>query len=200
MPDSLSRFARPERVLVAALAAENRVIGRGMELPWHLPADLRHFKALTTGGTLVMGRRTFESLVHQMGGPLPGRRHLVVTRDASWAHAGAETHASLDSAFAAAADEARVFVAGGGEIYAQTLADCDRWELTLLDGAFEGDVVFPPFEHLVGPSGSGRPFAETRREAHPAADGRPAFAFVTVERAGRRAPDAAGVAVNPDRP
>ena len=174
-------------MLVAALAAENRVIGRGLELPWHLPADLRHFKALTTGGTLVMGRRTFESLVHQMGGPLPGRRHLIVTRDAAWSHAGAETHASLAAAFAAVAEEARVFVAGGGEIYAQTLATCDRWELTLVEGVFDGDVVFPPFEHLVGPVGGGRPFAETRREAHPSVDGRPAFAFATYERTGEPA-------------
>lgn len=183
MPDLRPPSPGPERVVVAALARTNRVIGRGLELPWHLPADLRHFKRLTDGGILLMGRRTFDSLVHQMGGPLPNRRHVVVTRNPAWTHPAAEAHPSLEAAWAALADEARVFISGGAEIYAQTLADADRWELTLIDGAYDGDAVFPPYEPLVG---TGRPFVETRREPHPAdAHGHPAYAFVTVERAVR---------------
>lgn len=169
----------PERVVVAALARESRVIGRGMDLPWHLPADLRHFKRLTDGGTLLMGRRTFESLLHQMGGPLPGRRHVVVTRSPTWTHPAAEVHPSLAAAWAALDGEARVFIAGGGEVYAQTLADADRWELTLVEGTHEGDAFFPPYEPLVAPAG---PFVEVRRETHAAESGRPGFAFVTYER------------------
>lgn len=178
----------PERVVVAALARTNRVIGRGLELPWHLPADLRHFKRLTDGGILLMGRRTFESLLHQMGGPLPGRRHVVVTRNPAWTHPAAEVHPSIEAAWDALSGEVRVFVAGGAEIYAQTLADADRWELTFVEGTYEGDAVFPPFEHLVG---TGRPFDEVRCDAHPTEAGRPAYAFATYRRRAtpRRAPD-----------
>ena len=189
MPPVPAPSPRPERVVVAALARENRVIGRGLDLPWHLPADLRHFKRLTDGGILLMGRRTFESLLHQMGGPLPGRRHVVVTRNVAWSHPAAERHPSLEAAWAALAGEARVFIAGGGEIYAQTLADADRWELTLVEGRPEGDAVFPPYERLLAPEG---PFVEIRREPHAPEGDRPGFAFVTwVRRSAGAVPDPA---------
>jgi dihydrofolate reductase len=176
----------PELVLVAALGRANRVIGRGLDLPWHLPADLRHFKRLTMGETLLMGRRTFEALLHQFGAkapgalPLPGRRFAVVSRRGHLPGAGhpdVALYPSIEAALDALAALPRVVVAGGGEIYAQTLPRADRLELTLVEGAPEGDVFFPSYEHLVGPV-----FEETHRAVHPAEDGRPAFAFVTYVR------------------
>ena len=189
MADTLSRTSKPpELVLVAALGRENRVIGRGLDLPWHLPADLKHFKQLTLGETLLMGRRTFEALLHQFGGkmpgalPLPGRRFAIVTRSGELpaparAHPDVAVYPSIDAALEALGSLPRVIVAGGGEVYAQTLPRADRLELTLVEGHPEGDVFFPPYEHLVG-----QVFEETRREPHPAEDDRPAFAFVTYVR------------------
>lgn len=186
---SLAPRPAPELVLVAALARETRVIGRGLELPWHLPADLRHFKRLTLGETLLLGRRTFEALLHQMRWapgdplPLPGRRFAVVSRRKRLPEGvpsdeeAVQVFESIDAALAALAWLPRVIVAGGGEVYAQTLARADRLELTLVDAAPEGDVFFPPYAHLVGPV-----FVQTREEDHPAEAGRPAFTFVTYER------------------
>lgn len=184
----------PEIVLIAALAERSRVIGRGLDLPWHLPGDLRRFKAITTGEVLVMGRRTFESLVHQMSargpvgadGPLPGRRIVVVSRRGALAgHPAVEVYAAIDAALGALGGVPRVFIGGGGEVYAQTLARADRLELTLVAGEHEGDVFFPPYEHLVGPV-----FTETWSEAHAAEPARgerlarPAYRFATYRRVG----------------
>lgn len=168
----------PEIVLIAAVARKNRVIGKEMELPWHLPADLRHFKRLTRGETLLMGRRTYESILHQFGGPLPERRMVVVTtRGALPEHPEAEVYPTIEAAMAALSNLPRVFISGGGEIYRQFLPQADRLELTLIEGPYEGDTFFPPFESLVGPV-----FEETWSEAHPAENGRPAFRFVRYER------------------
>ena len=147
---------RPEVVIIAALAARDRLIGDGLDLPWHLPADLKRFKALTTGHPMIMGRRTFEALVHQMGGPLPGRPHAVLTRHPerlgdALAHPSVRAFAHLDDALAAFAHAPRVFIAGGGEVYAATLERADRLELTLVEGDYSGDTYFPPYEHLIGP-------------------------------------------------
>ncbi|QXD15081.1 dihydrofolate reductase [Rhodocaloribacter litoris] len=162
----------PEIVLIAALAERNRVIGRGMELPWHLPEDLRRFKRLTLGHPLVMGRRTFESLVHQFGGPLPGRRNVVVSTGAAWPqYPEVEVYRSLREALAALEDEPRIFIGGGGTVYAQCLPLADRLELTLVAGDYTGDAFFPPYEHLVGPVFE--KVAEDRRSG---------FRFVTYRR------------------
>lgn len=154
-------------VLVAAVA-RNGVIGAGGDMPWHLPADLRRFKAITLGKPMIMGRRTFDAI----GRPLPGRRTIVVTRDRGWASAGVETAASLDEALRRAADPEpeEIIVAGGGEIYAQAIGRADRLRLTWIDAAPDGDAWFPE----VDPDR----WRETGREPHPAADGRPAFSFV----------------------
>ena len=183
----------PELVVIAAVADApghpwDRLIGDGLELPWHLPADLRRFKALTLGHPLLMGRRTFESLVHQFGGPLPGRDNAVLTRDAATgarlaaAH-GATVFGSLDEALAAFSGAARVFVGGGAGVYASVLGTApraDRLELTRVEGGpFEGDTFFPPFEHLVG---EGRPYRLAATERHAAEAGRPAFRFETYRR------------------
>ncbi|PSQ79451.1 MAG: dihydrofolate reductase [Bacteroidetes bacterium QS_1_63_11] len=162
----------PELVLIAAVAEENRVIGKNKDLPWHIPEDLQHFKDLTTGHALLMGRRTFESIVHQFGGPLPDRRMIVLTRQHTFdEYSRVETHASIDAAMEAVADEEIVFIGGGESIYRQFLPRADRLELTLVEGEYEGDTYFPPFKPLVGDV-----FEPTQ------VDERDGFRFVTYER------------------
>ncbi|GAA2003038.1 dihydrofolate reductase [Nakamurella flavida] len=123
--------------LVAAVAA-NGVIGADGGLPWRLPADLRRFKALTLGHTMVMGRRTYDSI----GRPLPGRQTVVVTRQADWTVDGVQTAASVPEAIALAGD-GEIMVVGGGEIYRQTLDLADRLEITHVDAEVAGDTTFP---------------------------------------------------------
>jgi dihydrofolate reductase len=162
----------PELVLIAAVAEENRVIGQDKDLPWHIPEDLQHFKKLTTGHPLLMGRRTFESVVHQFGGPLPDRRMVVLTSQGPFdEYPEVETYGSIDAAMDALADAETVFIGGGEAIYRQFLPKADRLELTLVEGSYEGDTYFPPFEHLIGDT-----FEET------AVDERDGFRFATYER------------------
>lgn len=143
---------RPEIVLIAAVAEKNRVIGNDLSLPWHIPEDLKHFKSHTLGHPLLMGRRTFESLVHQFGGPLPNRRNIVLTsRGNVEGYPDIETYGTAESALAALQDETTVFIGGGGEIYKHFLPMADRLELTLVAGDYEGTAFFPPFEQLIGP-------------------------------------------------
>jgi len=162
----------PELVIIAAIAEENRVIGRDHELPWHIPEDLERFQRLTTGHPLLVGRRTFESIVHQFGGPLPDRRMVVLTSTNSLpSYPEIETYSSIASALGALSDEDVVFIGGGATVYEAFLPHADRLELTLVEGHYEGDTYFPPFEHLVGTV-----FEPTTIEEH---DG---FRFVTYER------------------
>ncbi len=129
--------------LIAAMAA-HRVIGRDNRLPWHLPADLKRFKRLTMGHALIMGRKTFESI----GRPLPGRSTIVVTRQAGYAPPGVQIAHSVREALALAAlaDEDEVFIAGGAEIFQETLPVADRLYLTLIEKELEGDTFFPDFD------------------------------------------------------
>lgn len=127
------------RLNLIVARARNGVIGRGGTLPWRLPEELAHFKRTTMGHTIVMGRRTWESI----GRPLPGRRSVVVTRDPDWHAAGAERAASLDDALALCAGAAEVFVIGGAELYAQALPRAQRMIVTEIDADFEGDTWFP---------------------------------------------------------
>ncbi|HZC38909.1 MAG TPA: dihydrofolate reductase [Sphingomicrobium sp.] len=161
---------RPPITLVVA-RAQNGVIGRGGTLPWHIPADLKRFKALTMGSAMVMGRKTFESLP----GLLPGRRHIVLTRDRGWGAEGAEVAHSVEQALELAHDE-RVSVIGGADIFGLFLPIADRVELTEVLAEIEGDTSMPD------PRASGE-WREARSEDHPAEDGRPPFRFVTLERA-----------------
>ena len=148
--------------------ADNGVIGRDGQLPWRLPADLRRFKALTMGKPMIMGRKTFDSLPSV----LPGRRHIVLTRDAAWSAPGAERVASADEALALAGPEA-VMVIGGVAVFELFLPLADRIELTEVHLDTEGDVVMSAFEG----------WRETAREDHPAEGERPAYSFVTLEQA-----------------
>ncbi len=155
------------RVTFHLARADNGVIGRDGKLPWHLPADLRRFKAQTMGKPMVMGRKTFESFPS----PLPGRRHIVLTRDKGWSAAGAEVAHSPDAALALAGDDAAVI--GGAEIFALLLDRADRIELTEVHVHAEGDATVPAFD---------AGWREVAREDHPGEAGRPAYSFVTLER------------------
>jgi dihydrofolate reductase len=129
------------RISIIAAVAENCIIGRGGKLPWHLSDDLRRFKRLTMGHTIVMGRRTWESI----GRPLPGRRTVVVSRQPQYRIEGIEVAASLDEALriADAADDDEVFIVGGAELYREALSRADRFHLTRVHAAVTGDANFP---------------------------------------------------------
>lgn len=153
-------------ILIAAVGS-NGVIGRDNDLPFRIREDLQRFKRLTLGHTLVMGRKTYDSI----GRPLPGRRTVVVTRQPDWSADGVEVTHSLDDALKLAEGN-DLYVAGGGEIYRQALPHADRLELTEVDQAPEGDVTFPAFDRAA--------WTETAREAH---DG---YTFITLDRTAPR--------------
>lgn len=132
---------RPGSVALIAALGSNRVIGAHGNMPWHLPQDLRHFKATTLGAPLLMGRKTFDSI----GRALPGRRTVVITRQGDWRVEGVECAASLDCALQLVADAPIAYIAGGGEIYAQALPLADTMILTWVDAAPDGDTFFPDF-------------------------------------------------------
>ncbi len=155
-------------VLVAAVA-RGGVIGRDGGIPWRLPEDVEHFKSLTTGHAVVMGRRTWDSLPDRFR-PLPERRNVVVTRNDTWQEDGAERARSLEEALALLAEEERVFVIGGAEIYAAALTHADELVLTEIDAELAGDTLFPDWDRAA--------FVEVAREEHVSEDG-VSFAFVT---------------------
>jgi dihydrofolate reductase len=127
-------------LLTAVVAAtENQVIGRDNGMPWHLPADLQHFKAVTLGKPVLMGRRTFAAI----GRPLPGRRNLVLTRDLEFTAAGVETFSTLEQALAAAGDVDELMIIGGQTVYELALPHVQRVHLTRLHMQLEGDAHFP---------------------------------------------------------
>lgn len=161
---------RPRISIIAALA-ENNVIGRENRLPWHLPDDLKHFRRLTVGHPVIMGRRNYESL----GRPLPDRLNIVVTHRPGYAAPGCRVVHSLEEAFAAADGADEIFVIGGGELYAQTLDRADRLYLTRVHARVEGETRFPDFD-----ADAWREIARVRHEA----DERHAYAFsfATLER------------------
>lgn len=130
--------------LIAAVAS-NRAIGKDNQLLWQLPEDMRYFRETTRGKTVIMGRRTWESLPARFR-PLPDRRNIVVTRDRNYVAAGAMVTHSLPAAIAAAGDDAECFVIGGAELYQQALPLAQRLYLTEIAQAFEGDVFFPEIQ------------------------------------------------------
>lgn len=157
--------------LIAALNDE-RVIGINNALPWHLPADLRHFKQITLGKPVLMGRKTFESI----GKPLPGRVNIVVTSDRNFAAAGCTIAHSIDEALRLARDHAEVMIIGGATFYAQMLPQAQRMYLTFVHANdIAGDAFFPAW-----PAGQ---WQEIAREDHLAdANNRYPYSFVTLER------------------
>jgi dihydrofolate reductase len=124
--------------------AHDGVIGAAGGMPWHVPEDLAHFKQVTSGSPVIMGRKTWESLPERFR-PLPGRRNIVVTRSAQWAADGAERAGSLGGAIEAAGTDAEwTWVIGGGELFREAIALADRLEVTELDAAVDGDTFAPP--------------------------------------------------------
>ena len=159
------------RVSLIAAMASNRVIGRDNRLPWHLSADLKRFKRLTLGHTLVMGRKTFESI----GRPLPGRSTIVVTRQEGYAPEGVQVVHSIAEALELAGGDDEVFIAGGGDIFQQTLPVADRLYLTIIEEAFPGDAYFPEYDESQ--------WRLVDREDHgPAEDAPFSWSFQTLDR------------------
>ena len=159
----------PPRLTLIAAVARNGIIGRDNQLPWKLSEDLKHFKALTMGHPMIMGRKTWESLP----GKLPGRPHIVVTRNPDYVAEGATVATSLHAAVTAAGNTDEVFVIGGAELYSQAFDFADRLQLTEIDADFEGDAYFPNWDRSR--------WHETSREAHQT-DAGLGYAFVTYER------------------
>jgi dihydrofolate reductase len=148
--------------------ARNGVIGKDGGLPWHLPEDLAHFKRVTLGSPVIMGRKTWDSIPGRFR-PLPGRANIVVTRQTDWSAAGALRAASLDEALALCAEHPHAWVIGGAQLYAQSLARADIAEVTEIDADYEGDAFAPQ----LGPR-----WREVGRESHTGACGLK-FSFVT---------------------
>jgi dihydrofolate reductase len=157
----------PEVILILA-RSDNGVIGKDGAIPWHLPADLRRFKRITMGAPMIMGRKTFDSLP----GLLPGRRHIVLTRDMTWEDDGAEVVHSVEDALKAA-NAPHVWIIGGAEIYRLFLPLADRIELTEVHASPEGDALVDPF---------GAEWQEAERESFATEGTCPAHDFVTLKR------------------
>lgn len=159
----------PVLTLIAAVA-KNRVIGHENTLPWQLPEDLRHFKTLTLGHPIIMGRKTWASI----GRPLPGRTNIVITRDPGFTANGVMVvHSLQDAIDRATVGTDEIFIIGGAEIYRQALPLARRLQLTEIDRDYTGDTFFPEWDRLE--------WIETRRECHQSGDGS-GYAFVTYER------------------
>ena len=157
------------RVSIIAAVARNGIIGRDNVMPWHLSDDLKHFRALTTGYPIIMGRRTHESI----GRPLPKRRNIVISRDPAFVAPGCEVMPALEAALIACSDAPEIFVIGGAQLYAAALALADRLQLTEIHADFDGDTRFPQFDR--------RQWRETARE-HGRAEADFGYDFVTYER------------------
>ena len=162
----------PSEIVIVVARAQNGTIGKDGALPWHIPADLKRFKALTMGSAMVMGRKTFESLP----GLLPGRRHIVLTRDRNWRAEGADVAHDVEDALALAGEDSRLSVIGGADIFALFLPLATRIELTEIMADYVGDTAMPD------PRRSGA-WVETYRAHEPADGGRPPYRFITLKRA-----------------
>ena len=154
--------------LVVAIDAQ-RGIGVDNQLPWHLPADLAHFKRVTLGKPIVMGRKTFDSI----GRPLPGRRNIVITRNPDWSHPGVEVAASLEAAIALLQGEPASII-GGAQVFAEAMGVATRMIVTEIDQVFRCDTFFPPIDPAM--------WVETARETHAPEGEAVGYAFVTYER------------------
>lgn len=165
-------------VLVVAVA-ENGVIGNKGQLPWHIPGDLKHFKSVTMGKPIVMGRKTYESI----GKPLPGRANIVLTRDRHWSADGIRIAASLEDALRIGAEEAKkagaeeIAVIGGSALFAETLPIAAKIELTEVHASPEGDTFFPPYNKKDYRETRRAPRQQGERDDHP-------YSVVTLERIG----------------
>ena len=159
------------KITLIVAMARDRVIGKDNQMPWHLPADLQHFKRLTMGKPMIMGRATYESI----GRPLPGRHNIVVTRDKSLEIEGCTVVNGLDAAIEAVGDEPEVMVIGGQKLFEQYMPKADRLELTIIDARVDGDTYFPEY--------SMQQWEEVSREEHDADEKNPhPYTFLTLVR------------------
>jgi dihydrofolate reductase len=159
------------KLILIAAVADGGVIGRSNTLPWYLPADLRRFKRLTTGHTVIMGRKTYESV----GRPLPDRKNLVISGSKDFRPAGVTVVPSMEDALKLAKDDGDVFVIGGARVFEAALPVADRLELTRVQAAIPGDVYFPPFNPA--------DWTLATEEKHPADDrNQYPYSFQTFER------------------
>ena len=140
---------RAKICIVVAISKKRRAIGMTGKLLWHIPADMKHFKTLTLGHPVIMGRKTFESIIGYLGKPLPGRANLVVTRDPNYTYEGAETFTSIEAALKRAheLETDEIHIGGGSEVYKQVLPYTDKLYLTIVDDEPEADSYFPEFEN-----------------------------------------------------
>ena len=157
------------RVYLVAAVARNGIIGAKSQLPWHLPEDLKHFRKITLGHPVIMGRRTWESL----GKPLPGRENIVISRKPGFEAPGASVAVSVEGAIALCTGEPVAFVIGGAKIYAEALALADGLVLTEIDADCAGDTRFPDWDRAA--------WRATQRETHTSAEGL-RFDFVLYEK------------------
>jgi dihydrofolate reductase len=163
------------RLSILVAMARNRVIGQNNTLPWHLPADLKHFKSLTMGHPIIMGRKTYESI----GKPLPGRTNIIVTKQTSFHAPGTKIANSIEEALEISKDSSHTndesFIIGGAELYQQTLKLCHRMYITEIQSDFAGDTFFPEYNH--------DEWQETAREMHQGDDKTDlAYHFVILDR------------------
>ncbi|MFN3701618.1 MAG: dihydrofolate reductase [Alphaproteobacteria bacterium] len=168
--------------LIVAMS-QNQIIGKNGTLPWHIPQDLKRYKARTLGKPLVMGRKTLESLYREVGGPLPGRTNIIITRQSDFAATDGvvvcpSLEAALDRARAIAKDSGadEVFINGGAQIYAEALSKnlVDELDITLIHEDVEGDTLFPEFDWNA--------WSEIWREDHAKTEKTPAFSFMRLEK------------------
>ncbi len=160
--------------MIAAMG-KNRVIGKDNDMPWHLPADLQHFKKTTLGSPIIMGRKTYDSI----GRPLPGRLNIILSRNTTLEIEGCSVVDSLDKALTLAQESTKdeVFITGGAHLYNKFLKEADRLYLTLIDEAFDGDTYFPDYTQLN--------WQEISREDHQADDQNPHnYSFVILDKIG----------------
>ncbi|RXF03381.1 type 3 dihydrofolate reductase [Pseudoalteromonas phenolica O-BC30] len=157
--------------MIAAMA-NDRIIGDDNQMPWHLPADLQHFKRVTMDKPVVMGRKTFESI----GRPLPGRRNIVITRNTSYQAEGIEVVSSPEAALALLEGTSEVMIIGGGNIYGQFLTLAERLYLTFIDLDVEGDTQFPDYS-------KDNNWSEVESESHqPDERNKYGYTFVTLQK------------------
>lgn len=158
--------------MIAAMG-KNRVIGKDNDMPWHLPADLQHFKKTTLGSPIIMGRKTYDSI----GRPLPGRLNIILSRNTRLEIEGCSVVNSLEDAIdlAEKTDASEIFITGGAHLYDKFLENADRLYLTLIDEKFDGDTYFPDYTQFN--------WKEAAKENHKADDKNPhAYSFVTLDR------------------
>lgn len=161
-------------ISIIVAMADNRVIGKDNAMPWHLPADLKHFKKITTGKPIIMGRKTFESI----GQALPNRRNIVITRNSDYIAQGCDVVSSLEAALQLVSDQPEICIIGGAQIFQEALPLAQRLYLTFIDLNVEGDTFFPDWQPAQWDEISREVFPADALNAH-------GLTFITLERAAR---------------